>query len=100
VDLDQIPNFITPTSLDAISDEKLRPWLFALRERRLAAARAYEASRIRASQETSVKLQKQVAKQLELFKKDLARCDKLLDKIDARLNKLAAQKLELEQVGA
>lgn len=92
-----VPDFIDPPSIASMTDAQLRAFLEKLRERRLSAARMYEASKVRAAKELAEKAQKQIAKQADLLAKEFKRIDATLSKAEGRVNKILALRLQIEQ---
>lgn len=80
-----------------MTDAELRAFLEKLRDRRLAAARVYEASKVRAAREVAEKAQKQIAKQSDLLVREFKRIDNTLVKAEGRINKILALRMMVEQ---
>ncbi len=90
----------TPThyrSIDDLTDEKLDEEVLRLHARRL---RAYEA--FREAQELKLlqmheRQQERLTKLFEMYKKELDRADKAIEKVEMRLAKIRAMRLEIEE---
>ena len=68
----------------------------ALRERRMAPVAIYNEIKEAARIKKQSKLQQQLDKQLEMFEKCLTRCNKSLDELQDRANKIQTIKLQLD----
>lgn len=68
----------------------------ALRERRMAPVTLYNEIKEAAKQKRDCKLKQQLDKQLEMFEKCLTRCNKSLDELQDRANKIQTIKLQLD----
>lgn len=79
-----------------MSDAEQYAFIEALRERRMAPITTYKEIREAAKQKKISKLQQQLDKQLEMFEKCLAQCNKKLDELQDRANKLQAIKIQLD----
>ena len=91
----------TPIALANISNmsvEEREALLTNIRERRLKPVRVYEELSLMQAAARKEQLEKQWAKALELFEKDLTRADKAIDKLESRAVKLRAIELEIEQI--
>lgn len=67
-----------------------------LRNKRLEPVSIYKEIQEAIKQKRQTKLQQQIQKQLEMFEKCLARCDKSLDELQNRANKLQTLKIQLD----
>lgn len=69
-----------------------------IRERRLQPVKIYEELSLMQAEARKEQLEKQWAKALEMFVKDLARVDKAMDALEGRGRKLRAIELEIDQL--
>lgn len=89
------PEFITPLSMDELDDHALDKLLEDIRERRLAAIQIFrEKERIKKEAEDA-KTRAKVEKQFEMLGKEIASADKLLIKLDKRIQNIRALKLTI-----
>jgi hypothetical protein len=72
--------------------------IHGIRERRLQPVKAYEELSLMQAEARKEQLEKQWAKALEMFTKDLERADKAMEKLEDRGRKLRAMELEIEQL--
>lgn len=79
-----------------MSDTEQYAFIEALRERRMAPIALYEEIREAAKQKKISKLQQQLDKQIQMFEKCLAQCNKKLDELQDRANKLRGIKIQLD----
>lgn len=92
---DNVPGFIDPNDISTFDADKLETFIDTLRTRRLTAAKEYELKQIQAARTQSDKLKLQIHKQSEMWNKEIAQCDRVLDKLDARIMRLRTLMLEL-----
>lgn len=85
-------------SIDKMDHSTRDALLEGIRERRLRPVKAYEELTLMQAQARKENLETQWAKQLEMFKKDLTRADKAMEKLEARGTKLRAIELEIEDL--
>lgn len=84
------------TTVDQLPDELAYALLDALRERRLRAAALYAEAQEMKAQARSERVREMLDRQMELYHKDVAQCDKVLAKMETRANKIRALRLELD----
>jgi hypothetical protein len=89
---------ISLADLTQMSEDERELLVNQIRERRLAPVRAYEELSLMQAAARKEQLEKQWAKALEMFQKDLTRADKALENLEKRGTKLRAIKLEIEQI--
>jgi len=89
---------IALADLTQMSEDERELLVNRIRERRLAPVRAYEELSLMQTEARKEQLEKQWAKQLEIFQKDLARADKAMETLEKRGTKLRAINLEIEQL--
>jgi len=89
---------IALADLTKMSEDERELLVNRIRERRLAPVRAYEELSLMQAEARKEQLEKQWAKQLEIFQKDLARADKAMETLEKRGTKLRAINLEIEQI--
>ena len=89
---------IALADLTQMSEDERELLVNQIRERRLAPVRAYEELSLMQAAARKEQLEKQWAKALEMFQKDLTRADKALENLEKRSTKLRAIKLEIEQI--
>jgi len=89
---------IALADLTKMSEDERELLVNRIRERRLAPVRAYEELSLMQTEARKEQLEKQWAKQLEMFQKDLARADKTMETLEKRGTKLRAINLEIEQI--
>lgn len=79
-----------------MSDAEQYSFIEALRERRMAPIAIYEEIREANKQKKIAKLNQQIEKQLVMFEKCLTQCNKKLDELQNRANKLQGLKIQLD----
>jgi hypothetical protein len=89
---------ISLADLTQMSEDERELLVNQIRERRLAPVKAYEELSLMQAAARKEQLEKQWAKALEMFQKDLTRADKALENLEKRGTKLRAIKLEIEQI--
>jgi len=89
---------IALADLTQMSEDERELLVTKIRERRLAPVRAYEELTLMQAEARKEMLEKQWAKALEMFQKDLARADKAMLALEKRGTKLRAINLEIEQI--
>ncbi len=89
---------IALADLTQMTEDERELLVTRIRERRLAPVRAYEELSLMQVEARKEMLEKQWAKQLEMFEKDLARADKAMSTLEKRGTKLRAINLEIEQL--
>jgi hypothetical protein len=89
---------ISLANLTQMSPEEREMLLLNIRERRLKPVKVYEELTLMQAEARREGLEKQWAKQLEMFARELERADKALDKLQSRHTKLRAIELELEAI--
>ena len=91
----------TPIALANITQmslEEHEALIEKIRERRLAPVREYAELTLLQAAAKREGLEEGLTKQLEMFKKELERADKAMDKLDTRARKLRVIKLDLEEL--
>ena len=91
-------NPITPESIDKMTPAERDVLLEGIRERRLRPVRAYEQLTLMQAEARKEDLEAQWTKALEMFKKDLDRADRAMEKLEQRSVKLRAIELEIESL--
>ena len=94
-DTQTAPEHIDPTNITLMTSDALDLHLEALRERRLASVRHYEAAQIALKQQTDDKLRDTLAKQVEMCQGNIIRADKAIAALENRVGKLRALRMEL-----
>lgn len=89
---------IALANLAQMTEDERELLVTRIRERRLAPVRAYEELSLMQTEARKEMLEKQWAKQLEMFEKDLARADKAMSTLEKRGTRLRAINLEIEQL--
>ena len=89
---------ISLADLTQMSEDERELLVTRIRERRLAPVRAYEELSLMQAAARKEMLEKQWAKALEMFQKDLTRSDKAMEALEKRGTKLRAIRLEIEQL--
>ena len=89
---------IALADLTQMTEDERELLVTRIRERRLAPVRAYEELSLMQAEARKEQLEKQWAKQLEMFQKDLARADKAVETLEKRGTRLRAINLEIEQI--
>ena len=87
----------TPThrqSIDEIPVEQFEKHLEHVREARLIAKKMHESSILLANEVRETQLRKKFDKNIIMYNKELLQLDKLIDKLDKRINTLRAISLE------
>lgn len=79
-----------------MSDAEQFAFIEALRERRMAPVSIYKEVQKAIHDKKQSKLKTQLEKQLEMFKKCLARCEKSLDDLQDRANKIQTLKIQID----
>ncbi len=87
---------IALNDISKMTDEEIDAIIFNIRERRMRPVRVYEEMTLMQAAARRDQLETQLARQLEMFNKELGRVDRAIDKIEQRSTKLRAIKLELE----
>lgn len=82
--------------VNELTDAELDTLLNRKREQRIKTVRVYEAAREAKKQQEQEKAYKEYERQCELFEKDLATCDRALDRLEQRANKIRALRLQYE----
>ncbi len=88
---------VMPKSIKDYSLDELDALIDTIRERRLKSVRIYEESEKLRHLARIEGLEVQYDKQLEMFRKELERVDKHIDRLELRTLKLRAIRLEIEQ---
>ena len=88
-------NAIHPKTVNDMSDDELDTEIAQRRERRLKSFKVYQEAQELARQRRGEQLTKKLDKQLEMFAKELARLDTLLDKLDKRALNIRGVRLEM-----
>jgi hypothetical protein len=91
----------TPIKLANIremTDDEVDLLLNRIRERRLKPVKDYEDAQALKTMSRRENLDKQSIKHFEMFEKELAQVDTVLDKLDARARKLRGVRLELQLI--
>ena len=89
---------ISLANLTTMSEDEREVLITGIRERRLAPVKAYEELTLMQAEARKEMLEKQWAKGLEMFQKDLVRADKAMDNLEKRGTKLRAIRLEIEEL--
>jgi len=87
---------VSRTSIDQLPDDVAYMLLDALRARRLRAAAIYAEAEEMKAKARSERVREMLDRQMELYHADVQRCDKVLEKMDTRANKIRALRLELD----
>ncbi len=87
---------IAPATIDKFSDAELDKQLNGIRDRRLRAFKIYQEAEQERKETHNQKLATQLSKHINMFNKELAQLDKVLEKVEARALKIRAVKMELE----
>jgi hypothetical protein len=82
-------------TIDEIDEDTLYVLLDELRERRLRAVRVLEEAEEIKRLARSERVREMVAKHVTMFDKELLTCTKNLDKLEQRVNKIKALRLEI-----
>lgn len=85
----------TRTTVDQLPDDVAYMLLDALRVRRLKAAAVYQEAQELKAKARSERVRDMLERQLELYTKKVTACDKILNDLDGRANKIRALRLEL-----
>lgn len=86
----------TRTTVDQLPDDIAYALLDAMRERRLKAAALFAEAQELKAKARSERVREMLDKQVEMYHKDIAQCDRVLEKLAARANKIRALRLELD----
>jgi|TARA_R110002167_G_scaffold307972_4_gene512604 hypothetical protein len=89
---------ISLADLTKMSPEEREALLSLIRDRRMRPVRIYEELSLMQAEARKEHLEKQWAKALEMFAKELERADRAMDKVQQRGTKLRAIELEIEQI--
>jgi len=89
---------IALANLTQLTPEEREVLLSNIRERRLQPVRVYEELSLMEAEARKENLHKQWQKALEMFKKELARVDAAMSKLEQRQVKLRAIELEIESL--
>lgn len=84
-------------SIEQMTSDEIDAMLIAIRERRLKPVRDYEEMLNMKAAAKKEMLQKQYDRHMSMFKKELERVDKALDKIDQRAIQLRALRMQIEE---
>lgn len=87
---------VSRTSIDQLPDDVAYMLLDALRARRLRAAAIYAEVEEMKAKARSERVREMLDRQMEMYHKDVQRCDAVLEKMDTRANKIRALRLELD----
>ena len=79
-----------------MTDAEQFAFIEALRERRMAPVSVYKEVQKAIHDKKQSKLKAQLEKQLEMFEKCLARCEKCLDDLQDRANKIQTLKIQID----
>jgi hypothetical protein len=85
-------------NMTQLTPDEREQLIHGIRERRLQPVKAYEELSLMQAEARKEQLEKQWAKALEMFTKDLERADKAMEKLEDRSRKLRAMELEIEQL--
>jgi hypothetical protein len=85
-------------NMTQLTPDEREQLIHGIRERRLQPVKAYEELSLMQAEARKEQLEKQWAKALEMFTKDLERADKAMEKLEDRGRKLRAMELEIEQL--
>lgn len=86
------------TDISKMSNEDIDALIIKLRERRMKPVKVYQENQLLKQQAYKQGLEHKVAKQFEMFEKDIARVDKALEALEKRALNIRALRLELEDV--
>ena len=89
---------IALADLTKMSPEEREALVIAIRERRDNPVKVYEELSLMQTEARKEMLEKRWAKQLEMFKRELERADKAMDKLTQRGTMLRAIELEIESL--
>ena len=89
---------IALANITQMSSEEHEALIERIRERRLAPVRVYEELTLLHAAAKRKGIEEILDKQLAMFKKELERADKAIDKLDTRVRKLRVIKLDLEEL--
>jgi hypothetical protein len=89
---------IALADLTKMTPEEHEALVVQIRDRRLKPVRVYEELSLMKAEARKEMLEKQWAKQLEMFEKELVRADRAIQKIEMRQVKLRAMKMEIEEM--
>ena len=89
---------IALANITQMSSEEHEALIERIRERRLAPVRVYEELTLLKAAAKRKGIEEILDKQLAMFKKELERADKAIDKLDTRVRKLRVIKLDLEEL--
>lgn len=87
---------INRTTIEQLTDDQLDEFIDGMRERRMRVYRHYEEAKKLEKEMREGRLRERLAKHLELLEKELNRITRALDKIDERVVKIRALRLEIE----
>jgi len=89
---------IALADLTTMTDNEREALVVNIRERRLRPVKAYEELSLMQTEARREVLEKQWAKALEMFQKDLTRADRAMETLEKRSTKLRAIKMEIEDM--
>ncbi len=89
---------IALADLTKLNAEEREALLHGIRDRRMKPVRVYEELSLMQAEARKEGLEKQWAKALEMFAKELERADKAMDKVQQRCTKLRALEMEIESL--
>ncbi len=90
------PSPIERKTVDDMTVDELDTAIAQRRERRLVAFRVFEKAEESKRRATDERLRARLSKHMDMMVKEFERVDKALEKLDARITKIAGARLELE----
>lgn len=90
----------TPThraTINELPEDIAQAHLDGIRERRMRTFQVYQEVQAEKAKARAASVSKQLEKQLAMLAKEIASLDKYCEKVEVRLNKVRALRLELEQ---
>lgn len=92
----KIPEFITRSDIDAMSDDELDAMIAAIRVRRMKSYAVYKQTKDEKAKVELEKVRVKIDKKCEQIIKDINSCDKSLDKLEQHIAELRGLRLQAD----
>lgn len=89
-------NPIAPTTVDKMTDEQVDVMLTGIRERRMQSFVVFQEAELLRKETRNEKLRDKIEQHNKMLSKELATLDKAIEKVEQRVLKIRAAKMELE----